>query len=167
MPVTTPRLLTVRLTLDPLRVDDADELAGVLADPALYTVIGGGPPSAERLRTRFGRMLAGPDDPAHEWHNWTLRQTGSSTAVGTAQATVESGTAFLAWVVGTSWQGRGYATEAAKAVAGWLRDRGGLRVAASIAPGHAASEAVARKVGLAPTGRFDADGEQEWEATDG
>ena len=162
MPVATPPLRTARLRLDPLEVADADELADVLADPALYTVIGGEPPSADRLRDRFTRMLAGPDDPTHEWHNWTLRRLDDAVAVGTVQATVEPGTAVLAWVVGTSWQGRGYATEAARAVAGWFTDRGGFRIAASIAPGHSPSEAVARRTGLAPTGRLDDDGEQEW-----
>ena len=162
MPAPTPRLTTDRLALDPLRVEDAEELAGVLADPALYTVIGGEPPSVDRLRDRFARMLAGPDDPAHEWHNWTLRRLDDGVAVGTAQSTVEPPVAWLAWVVGTPWQRRGYATEAAAAAAGWLRGREGLRVTASIAPGHTPSESVARRTGLVPTGRFDADGEQEW-----
>lgn len=163
MPAETPRLRTDRLDLDPLRVEDADELAVVLADPALYTVIGGDPPSADRLRTRFAAMLAGPDDTAHEWHNWTLRRRDDAVAVGTAQVTVEGGTAWLAWVVGSPWQGHGHATEAAREVAAWLGGRGGLRVVANIAPGHVASESVARKVGLTPTGRLDTDGEQEWE----
>lgn len=174
MPVATPRLTTARLALDPLRVHDATELETVLADPALYTVIGGGPPTAGQLRDRFTRMLAGPADPGHEWHNWTLRTTdgggdvdsSAGTAVGTAQVTVESGKAWLAWVVGAGWQGHGYATEAARTLVGWLTERGGLRVVASIAPGHAASEAVARKAGLAPTGRLDDDGEQEWALPD-
>ena len=36
-------ILSSRLRLDPLQVRDADEMAEVLADPALCTVIGGAP----------------------------------------------------------------------------------------------------------------------------
>lgn len=164
---TTPRLVTPRLDLDPLQVDDAPDVSHALADPALYTVIGGEPPDAERLRTRFAAMLAGPEDPDETWHNWTLRLRPDATVVGSAQATVHGSTADLAWMVGTPWQRRGLATEAASAVADRLLAEGVTTLRAFVAPGHVASEGVARRVGLRPTGQHDDDGEQRWELTVG
>jgi len=40
------------------------------------------------------------------------------------------------------------------------------RVEAYIAPGHLASEVVATRLGLRPTGQRDADGEQLWASAD-
>jgi RimJ/RimL family protein N-acetyltransferase len=76
--------------------------------------------------------------------------------VGVFQATITEDaagarTAALAWIVATSRQGEGLATEAARAAVDWLRERGVTRFAASIHPDHGASAAVARHLGLAPT----------------
>ncbi|MDX2290691.1 MULTISPECIES: GNAT family N-acetyltransferase, partial [Streptomyces] len=61
---------------------------------------------------------------------------------------------------GTAWQGRGYASEAARALVGWLRPR--VRtVVAHVHPDHAASAAVARAAGLVPTDEVQ-DGEVRW-----
>ena len=65
-------------------------------------------------------------------------------------------------MIGVDWQGRGYAAEAARALVAWLDSRGVATVRAHIHPGHAASAAVARRAGLAPTGQF-GDGEQLWQ----
>ena len=51
---------TERLLLTPLRPEDADEMAGVLADPELHRFIGGRPATVEELRTRYAaRRRAG------------------------------------------------------------------------------------------------------------
>jgi RimJ/RimL family protein N-acetyltransferase len=76
--------------------------------------------------------------------------------VGVVQATItedaaRARTAALAWIVATSRQGEGLATEAARAARDWLRGRGVTRFTASIHPDHGASDAVARHLGLAPT----------------
>jgi RimJ/RimL family protein N-acetyltransferase len=79
------------------------------------------------------------------------------------QATItgEGRRAEIAWVVGLQWQGQGYATEAARALVGWLDTRGLQVIQAHIHPGHAASAAVARRAGLRPSGLVE-DGEQLW-----
>ncbi|MBD4582337.1 N-acetyltransferase, partial [Xanthomonas citri pv. citri] len=41
------------LSLRPLRVDDAEAMAAVLADSDLYTFTGGTPPGEEELRQRY------------------------------------------------------------------------------------------------------------------
>ena len=85
--------------------------------------------------------------------------------MGTVQATISDGddgrTAELAWVVATSRQGEGLATEAAGAAMDWLRARGVTQFVAHIHPDHGASAAVARHLGLAATDARQA-GEVRW-----
>lgn len=165
----TRRLESERLWLEPLTVEHADEMVGVLADPALYTVIGGQPPSLDRLRERYRAQVAGSADPAEDWRNWVLRLRDGATAIGYVQATVTDAgrTAELAWVIGTGWQRRGFATEAARRLADALIQAGAAVLQAHVQPGHVASEEVARRIGLRPTGRCDDDGEQLWEVARG
>lgn len=152
---------TTRLDLLPLQVSHAAEMAVVLSDPALHTFIGGSPSTAEALRQRYERLVAGSPDPAVSWCNWVLRETSESRLVGTVQATVTGPTAEIAWVVGTPWQGRGYASEAARALVDHLSGRSLHTVIAHIHPDHLASAAVARAAGLAPTAEMQ-DGEVRW-----
>jgi RimJ/RimL family protein N-acetyltransferase len=153
-----------RVHLDPLSVSDADEMAGVLGDPALYDFIGGEPPDADSLRARYERQLVGRnDDGTEQWLNWVLR-TAEGTATGYVQATVIGDEAEIAWVVGVPWQGREYARDAARTLVAWLRGHGVGRVVAHIHPEHAASAGVARAAGLTPTGALH-DGEERWELT--
>ncbi|MER5945352.1 GNAT family N-acetyltransferase [Streptomyces sp. NPDC001904] len=156
-PIRTPHL-----TLLPLAVTHADEMAAVLADPALYTFTGGEPPSAGALRARYARQVAGSPDPATAWLNWVLEETGSERLTGYVQATVaDDGTADVAWVVGTPWQGRGFAREAALGMAGWLAAHGTAELVAHVHPRHHASAAVARALGLTACGEDD-EGETVW-----
>ncbi|CAM5599631.1 hypothetical protein STENM327S_02941 [Streptomyces tendae] len=107
---------TDRLTLLPLRVEHADEMAVVLSDPGLYAIIGGAPDTAQALRARYERWVAGSPDPAESWCNWVIRLRDETCLTGTVQATVTTddrgAAAEIAWVVGTPWQRRGIATEA-------------------------------------------------------
>jgi RimJ/RimL family protein N-acetyltransferase len=153
-----------RVRLDPLRVADAAEMVGVLADPGLYTVIGGGPPTLDELTEQYRRQVVGRSADGREvWLNWVVRAGGA--AVGYVQATVHEGDrAVVAWVIGRPWQGQGYATEAARQLLALLAARGVTRIEAYIAPGHLASERVAAHVGLTATGHLDPDGEQLWSA---
>lgn len=158
---------TARLVLKPLTESDADEMADVLAAPELYTFIGGEPPTLAGLRARYARLAVGHSpDGSQEWVNWIVRRAEDGAAVGTVQATVVDGgrRADVAWVTGTAWQGRGYAVEAASALVAWLRERGVVEIGANIHPEHAASARVAERIGLAPTGELDDEGEQIWRA---
>ena len=152
------RLVTERLALDPLRVDDAAELAPLLDDPALHAFTGGAPAGAAELRARFARQVAGrsPDGTAR-WLNWVVRLRATGEAAGTVQATVapegDRLAAQVAWVIATPHQRRGYAREAAVALVDWLGARGAGVVVAHVHPAHAASNAVARAAGLRPTDR--------------
>ncbi|QIY71235.1 GNAT family N-acetyltransferase [Streptomyces sp. RLB1-33] len=159
----THTLRTARLDLLPLRVEHAGEMAEVLSDPALHTFIGGTPATPEALRSRYERLVAGSPDPAVLWCNWVLRLREEGCLVGTVQATLTGEVAEIAWVVGTPWQGRGFAGEAARGLVGRLGEEPGVRtVVAHVHPDHRASAAVAAAAGLGPTDRYQ-DGEVRWE----
>ncbi|MBF4618060.1 GNAT family N-acetyltransferase [Clavibacter sp. VKM Ac-2873] len=164
-----PVLVTARFALEPLVVAHAREMVGVLADPALYRFTGGEPPSPAALEVRFARQAAGrsPDGSAR-WLVWILRERASGRAAGFVQATVTgvdggARVAEVAWLVGTASQGSGAAAECAAAMVAWLREDGVGVVRAHIHPDHAASAAVARRLGLAATDER-VDGEVRWES---
>jgi RimJ/RimL family protein N-acetyltransferase len=137
--VAAEAISTGRLDLLPLLVEHAEEMAAVLSDPALHTFV--------------------------SWLNWVIRLRDEDRLTGTVQATVgptdEGPVAEIAWMVGTPWQGRGIATEAARGLVDWLRRQPVRAVIAHIHPGHQASAAVAIAAGLAPTDEWQ-DGELRW-----
>jgi RimJ/RimL family protein N-acetyltransferase len=160
-------ITTARLILAAMRPEDADAMAEVLADERLHEFVGGHPLSASELRARYVRLAAGASDPNVEWRNWIVRRRADGQIVGTMQATITTPAttgvpeASIAWVIGVPWQRRGFASEAAVAVVGWLRDRGVTAVTAHIHPDHHASARVAAQAGLAPTAEL-VDGERVW-----
>ncbi|HZX03070.1 GNAT family N-acetyltransferase [Kribbella sp.] len=156
-------ITTERLTLLPLRVEYAVPMAEVLSDPGLYTFTGGEPPTVEALETRYRRQLAGPDREDEQWLNWVVRYDDN--LIGFVQATVTGSTAEIAWVIGTAWQGRGFAKEAALGLVTWLRGGTAHRIIAHVHPEHTASAAVAAAIGLARTDVLE-DGEYLWSTAD-
>jgi RimJ/RimL family protein N-acetyltransferase len=153
-----------RLELRPLSVADAVEMSEVLADTQLYEFIGGGPPAPEELRDRYRRLVAGRSaDGREEWRNWIVRTRSDGRAIGTVQATItgDRQRASIAWVIGVRWQGQGFATEAARALIGWLDGQRVRSITATIHPDHAASAAVAARAGLVQTDEL-VDGERVW-----
>ncbi len=158
-------IVTTRLVLRPLRVDDADEMAKVLADPALHEFTGGEPASLEELRDRYSQWTQGSGSPAELWLNWIVRLREGEIAIGTVQATVVESrsdiSALVAWTIGVTWQGQGYASEAAVGLVEWLVDHGIEAVTAHVHPDHHASSAVATRAGLRPTPEV-CDGEVVW-----
>lgn len=159
---------TGRLDLLPLHIEHAEEMAAVLSDPALHTFIGGTPDTPQALRSRYERMTAGSPDPAISWLNWVIRLRDEACLTGTVQATVSPSDngpiAEIAWVVGTPWQGRGIATEAARGLVDWLSRQPVHTVIAHVHPEHRASAAVAAAAGLTPTNELH-EGEIRWHWT--
>ncbi|MGZ4169501.1 MAG: GNAT family N-acetyltransferase [Solirubrobacteraceae bacterium] len=160
-------LETLRLTLEPLRIAHAEEMAPLLADVSLYAFTGGVPPTVEELRARYTRQAAGRSpDGVERWYNWIARRREDEAAVGFVQATVSEDppppTAVLAWALGVRFHGQGYAREAAAEMMRWLQSTGVTRFAAYIHPAHVASMAVARALAMEPTDAL-VDGEVVWE----
>ena len=161
-----PGMETRRVSLEPLTLDDAPAPSEALADPTLYVHIGGEPPSIEDLRATIGHYLDGPGEPGEAWHNWAIRRADGpdpGMIVGQLQATVRDHgrSAEIAWIVGSRWHGRGYATDAAQWLVDWLAVSGAGEALAHVAPANVASARVAAKAGLEPTGQVD-DGEVLW-----
>jgi RimJ/RimL family protein N-acetyltransferase len=163
---TTEPIDTARLTLEPLGVDHASEMADVLADPGLYEYVGGTPPSEAELEPRYALRVVGHSPDGHQgWLNWIVRERATGAAVGTVQATLTDLAgrfeAEIAWIIGSAYRRRGYATEAAGAMVEWLRCHATSAIVAHIHPDHEASMGVARRLGLTPTDILEA-GETRW-----
>ena len=156
-----------RLRLEAVSMNHADEAALTFADPALHEFIGGAPSTAAELAARYALLERGRClDGTQLWFNWMLRERTSGRLVGTVQATVDGSRgvdarASLAWVVGAPFQRQGYAGEAARAVAAWLREGGVDTMQAFVHPHNEASAAIARSLGLKRTETVD-DGEFLW-----
>lgn len=163
-PETEP-LRSDRLTLTPLQVGDAVEMVEVLSDGGLFAHTGGSPPDLEELRSRYGHQVGGPPSGGQLWHNWIIRLIDSGVAIGFVQATVEDGSADVAWLVAPRWQGLGLGTEAAAAMCAWLAAGGVEELTAHIHPRNEPSGRVAAKVGLRPTAIIDDEGEVVWSST--
>ena len=118
----------------------------VLGDARMYEFTGGNPLSLDQLRERYRRLMVGhSEDGSQQWLNWVVRLAADDVAVGVMQTTVEAdgSSAEIAWEVGVPWQGRGIASEAARAVVEWLIGQGMGTIKAYIHPEHHASGCVA------------------------
>jgi RimJ/RimL family protein N-acetyltransferase len=158
---------TERLRLEPLLPEHAAELFPVLDDDRLHGFTGGRPATLEELRTRYGSLedRRSPDGK-EQWLNWVVRERASDAAIGTVQATIVGDRALVAWVIGSGFQGEGFASEAARALVEVLLDDPAIQtVTALVAPGHVASEKVAARAGLTLTDEL-VDGERVWTASD-
>lgn len=161
-------LAGLRLVLEPLRVEHAQEMAPLLDDAGLHVFIGGRPASRRELQEQYRSQVVGRSPNGLQcWLNWVLRRREDGRAVGTVQATVteeqDEPVAEVAWVVAAPFQSRGYAREGAQLIVAWLRDQGVVTVRAHVHPEHAASQGVAQAVGLVKTSTV-VDGEVRWEA---
>ena len=154
---------TDRLTLKPISRLDAPALYPILADPALYQFTGGEAPASESVLADILRRREARCSPAGDevWLNWVAYETILTSAIGYVQATISATSTRLAWVIGSSWQRRGYASEMARAVVAWLEERGVPDIQAYVHPDHVASRKVAERAGLQPTGDHQ-NGEQRW-----
>jgi RimJ/RimL family protein N-acetyltransferase len=156
-------LETDRLELRPIFAADAERLFPILSDSSLYTYTGESPPASCAALRKLYTFREGRSSPDGDelWFNWVISERTGVNTVGYVQATVSIDHADTAWVVGSHWQGQGFATEAARAVVDWLRSIGVRRIHANIHPGHTASHRVAEKAGFHSTNQT-CDGEQVW-----
>ncbi|MFT0846946.1 GNAT family N-acetyltransferase [Actinomycetaceae bacterium L2_0104] len=155
-----------RVSMEPLTIRHAGEMAEVLEEPALYRYTGGHAPSTEELTERYARQVTGRSaDGRQGWLNWVVRRRDSGEAIGFTQATLtregEAVVAEIAWVVNPRHQRNGFASEAAVTMRAWLRSRGIERFVAFIAPSNQPSISVARNLSMRASG-LEVDGEDLW-----
>ncbi|MFS0700554.1 GNAT family N-acetyltransferase [Cellulomonas sp. 179-A 4D5 NHS] len=137
------RLVTDRLTLTPQEPGDAGWLA------ALFTARGRGEVSADEAGERIRRMHALTAE--HGIGALVLRPRDGGPPVGYAAVVVGRGSVEepeLAYELLPDAHGRGYATEAARAVLDAAHATGRRRVWATVRPWNAASLRVAEKLGF-------------------
>jgi len=132
MDIEVPVLETERLRLRGHRVEDFAHSAAMWADPVVIRHTVGKPLSEEECWTRFLRYVG----------HWALLGFGYWVAEEKATGS-ESG-----WVLASHAHGKGYATEAVRAVVAWGDARfSSRRTACIIAPENVASIRVAEKCG--------------------
>jgi len=156
-------LLTKRLRLTPVLGTHAEVMFPVLSDDRLYEYTGDCPPkSIADLAAWFGALESRESPDGEElWLTWLLFTIEGNTVIGYVQATVRDDAADIAWLVGSEWQGTGYASEAATALAAWLTTNNVNAMSANIHPDHSASQKVAQAAGLHYSGQIK-DGEEVW-----
>jgi RimJ/RimL family protein N-acetyltransferase len=114
-----------RLVLEPLEERHAEVLFAGLCDTRIYQFIDDAPPpSINELRRRYGRLeLRRSPDGSQAWLNWAIYSSADAKYVGYVQATIyDTGVANLGYVLFVEDWGKGYGTEAVRAVIDYLID---------------------------------------------
>lgn len=159
--VGAPEIETERLRLRAPRGEDFEVEAAYWASPR-SEFTGGPQPRHDAWRT-LATLIGHWAMRGYGW--WTLEERGSGAVVGRAGLWFPEGwpEPEIGWTLFEGAEGRGYATEAARAARAHAYGALGWRTAISlIDPENARSEAVARRLGAAPEGEFDHFG--EWRA---
>jgi ribosomal-protein-alanine N-acetyltransferase len=153
-PDVNPPLTTPRLRLEPQVAAHAPAVLAALADARSYRYIPGQPPTnAEALRRRFAHQESRRSpDGSDLWLNWVVYS--GQDALGTVQATVHVAqrTADVAYVFAPGAWGKGYASEAVRAMLGFLHT--GLAVEEFVAhldTRNAASRRLVERLGFVQT----------------
>ena len=156
------QLSTDRLLLRQFREGDLDAFAAIQADPGAARHIGDGRTNDRATSWRLIAMFLG---------HWTLRGHGQYAVEdrGTGGFLGRVGLWYpegwpeleIGWLIGSASWGRGYATEAARAVAAAaFSELGSERLISLVRPANAASIRVAIKLGAVRTGITELDGER-------
>jgi len=140
-----------RLFLRPAWPEDQDDLLTLIADEAVIRNLSNvpWPYTAEDARS----FIAMPQGHRLPHFLVTAPGAGGTRIVGGCGLNLLDGDVNLGYWIAPAEQGRGYATEAARAVLGLARSLGHSRVVASHYIDNAASGRVLEKVGFARTGR--------------
>ncbi|HEY0604719.1 MAG TPA: GNAT family protein [Herpetosiphonaceae bacterium] len=149
-------LETDRLRLEPLQPDHAPRLFSLLQDTQIYRYIPQEPPAALSLLTQRYEQLARRLSPAGDqaWLNWAIQIASTSEYIGQVEATVfEDQTAYLAYLIGSTFWGHGYATEACTRIIRLLFDDYGVTcVKAEVDTRNTASIRLLERLGFTRIG---------------
>ena len=143
----TERLDLARWTTDPA---DVAAFFSIWGDPRV--IWWGACVDHEHARATIERTAARcAGDPALGWFAMIDRKTGAVTGNACLQpAPVPEGEIEIGWHVALAHQGKGFATEAARALLARAFAGGLPRVIAEVVPLNGASIAIARKLGMRP-----------------
>lgn len=150
-------LSTERLRLEPFAAAHLEALAALHADPEVMRFIGDGAVMS-RQETQAMIIRVGVTWRRRGYSWWSFVERGSGAVIGCGPLTHlegdETRALELGWRLAPAARGRGYATEAARAILGFafgpkIRAE---RVLAAVHPDNAASLAVVARLGLSPIG---------------
>lgn len=141
---------TERLTFQPVRPEAAKQLA--LAEPAGWTWIDGRP--YEGTQVAAGMIVAAADAGVWqpEWGMYVLVRTADHVAIGGIgwHGPPDAGAAELGYDLSESARGRGYASEALRALSAWALEQPGVAVVvARTEEENVASQRVMVRAGFA------------------
>jgi len=149
-----PILLSERLVLRGHRADDFADCFALWTDPDVTRFIGGKPSTQEEVWGRLLRYVGHWSLLGFGYWVITEKETGRFMGeVGFSDFRREitpslDGTPEIGWVLAPGFQGKGYATEAARAAILWGEEHfGRARTACIIAPENEASIRVAERCG--------------------
>ena len=147
------------LVLEPLTADHAEAMYPLLAEPALYAHLDHGPPTSAADLARGYRKLESRRSPdgSEQWLNWVLRAPDGALA-GFVQATVlPTRSAWVAYVVGRAFWGRGWGRTATAAMIDHLgRDAGVRRFLACVEAANTPSIVLLGQLGFRLAGADEA-----------
>jgi RimJ/RimL family protein N-acetyltransferase len=147
----SPTLETARLLMRPVADDDLDAIAALYADADVMRYIGlRGPLTYEQTRERVAFMV--DHWRKHGFGMWSLRLKDGGEFVGRCGLrTMDNTTEIeLGYTLARAFWGRGYATEASRAVVRHAFDTLKLKRLVAIAdPANTASVNVMKKLGMA------------------
>ena len=144
MPAKDPTLKTKRLILTPM------------TDEELHTLMDQTPDSS--LKQAYGEMLAGcKSDPKNRlWYTaWNICLRENTESIGNAgfKGTEKDGGVEIGYGMNPGCEGKGYATEAAKALVDWAFSRENIYfIEAETAPENQASRRILEKLHFQPDG---------------
>jgi RimJ/RimL family protein N-acetyltransferase len=159
-PLPVPILETERLHLRGHRPEDYADCRALWADPQVTRHIGGRPFTGEEVWNRLLRYTG-----HWFWQGygfWAITEKATGCFVGEAgfadfkreMQPPLAGAPEAGWVLAPPFWGRGYATEAVRAIVDWGKGRfGAARTVCLIAPAHLTSIRVAQKCGFVAAGQ--------------
>jgi RimJ/RimL family protein N-acetyltransferase len=164
--MTAVSLRTQRLELFPLTADAIDALlAGdqarlrSLTDADFQSPVAAPPYMAESLPVVRDRLRTSPLE-AH-WWNWLVVRQDNREAVGSVAFGGKpdaAGAVLVGYAMYPTREGKGYATEAVRAMVAWAFAQPGVRIVRALAPvWNTPAVHVAEKVGMRPVGSYEDD----------
>jgi len=155
--VTLPVMVTERLVLRPLRIDDAEALHPMYSDAEANTY--GSHPATTTFEESHARLEKAIADTA--WRAWAVTLKGDDTAIGTVASYEkrQGKVTEIGYVLKRTYWGSGLVTEAVATLIDLLFAEGQRRVFADTDPDNAPSIAVLKRLGFT----LEATLRSEWE----
>jgi len=144
-------LETARLRLEPWDMKHLDGLSVLNSDPVVMRYIGGVPQTREQTVTSIERQRGRWEALGFGWWSWLDRTTGELIGAGCVQhlAGDPDNPIEIGWRQRPSHWGKGFASEAARTMAGFAFDRLGIDILLAVAdPDNGPSRRVMERLGM-------------------